>query len=175
MDKLTRIQVITTLTLLLAAAPTAAQDDATPVYTLDYRTGSVTIANNLAILDLPDGYRYLETADARKVVEKIWGNPPNPETVGLIVPAGVEVNADDAWAVVVSWAPEGYVSDDDAASIDYTALLKSMQADTNGSNAERRRLGFPTVTMSGWAQPPHYDPAEKKLYWAQEPGRPWHR
>jgi uncharacterized membrane-anchored protein len=36
------------------------------------------------------------------------------------------------------------------------------------ANAERQRLGYPSMELVGWAQPPHYDAATHKLYWAKE-------
>lgn len=36
------------------------------------------------------------------------------------------------------------------------------------SNEERRKQGFPTVRLIGWAEPPSYDQAANKMYWAKE-------
>jgi uncharacterized membrane-anchored protein len=59
------------------------------------------------------------------------------------------------------------VSDADAAEIDYADLLKDMQQATRDENPERVKAGYPAMELVGWAEPPHYDAADKKLYWAK--------
>jgi uncharacterized membrane-anchored protein len=73
-----------------------------------------------------------------------------------------------AWGIVVGWAGDaGHVDDDDAADIDYDDLLKQMQEGAQAANEQRRKTGYPEVTLQGWAEPPHYDRATRKLYWAK--------
>ncbi|NWH09401.1 MAG: DUF2167 domain-containing protein [Alphaproteobacteria bacterium] len=60
------------------------------------------------------------------------------------------------------------MSDTEAASIDYSQLLADMQAGIRENNPELKKQGYPTYELVGWAEPPHYDQAEHKLYWAQE-------
>ena len=43
-----------------------------------------------------------------------------------------------------------------------------MQRAIRDGNAERQRAGYPTVELNGWAEPPHYDSASHKLYWAKD-------
>jgi len=43
-----------------------------------------------------------------------------------------------------------------------------MREDTDDANEERKKLGYEPVRLVGWAQPPHYDQGNKKLYWAKE-------
>ncbi len=62
----------------------------------------------------------------------------------------------------------GYVDDKDAASIDYAELLTNMQADTLAGNEERKKEGYEPITLVGWASPPKYDFANKRLHWAKE-------
>lgn len=133
---------------------------------LYYERGRIEI-ENLAVLDLPDDYVYLSSEGARYVVEDLWGNPPDPTTLGLIHPAAITPLDDDSWAVIVSFEAEGYVEDDDAEDIDYDDLLESMQEESEASNEQRRELGYPTIELIGWAEKPHYDKDTKKLYWAK--------
>src|SRR5436305_542860 len=72
-----------------------------------------------------------------------------------------------AWAVVITYDEDGYVKDDDAAKIDYGDLLKKMQQGIRDENDERKRAGYPAVELVGWAEPPRYDSASHKLYWAK--------
>lgn len=149
---------------LLVAAATAQdprQDKPTREYA--WATGKVEVEGGYATIDLPDGWRYLQSKDARYVVEQEWGNPPDPSTLGLVVPPG-----DADWAIIVSYEDSGHVDDADATGLDYAALLADMQADAKESNAARKKAGYPTVDLLGWAESPHYDGAAKKLYWAKK-------
>jgi len=134
---------------------------------LAYKTGTMAIAGDRADLALPTGYRYLEQADAQWVLQELWGNPPNPKVLGMVVPAGAELIGDGSWAMVVSYDDEGHVKDDDAKDIDYADLLKNMQEGTSENNAARAKRGYPTVDLLGWAEAPSYDQSAKKLYWAK--------
>ena len=151
--------------LLVPAVVSGAEDPDKPAYQYHYQTGKVTVGSSLATIDLPDGYRYLQTADARHVVEQEWHNPPNETVLGLVLPAGLEIDGD--YAIVISFKDTGYVKDDDAKSQDYTALLKQMQEATHAGNEERKRSGYRTIELLGWAEAPHYDAEAKKAYWAK--------
>jgi uncharacterized membrane-anchored protein len=74
----------------------------------------------------------------------------------------------EGWGIVITYEEEGYVNDDDAAGIDYDALLKQLQEATAASNEDRKKQGFEPVTLIGWAEPPSYDAVAHKLYWAKE-------
>lgn len=133
---------------------------------LKWQSGKVQVGD-LASMALPAGWRYLASRDARTVLEKVWNNPEDTSTLGLVFPPGAGPR-ESHFAVVVSFEDEGYVKDDDAAGLDYTSLLHDMQEDTKSGNADRKRNGYPQVQLLGWAEPPHYDAKEKKLYWAKK-------
>ncbi|WP_437751329.1 DUF2167 domain-containing protein [Sorangium sp. So ce1389] len=133
---------------------------------LKLQSGKVTVGDNLAELDVPEAFRFTGPEGARKVLEA-WGNPPGSDALGMLFPAGLSPIADDSWGVVISYVEEGHVDDDDAKDIDFGELLAEMQKDTSERNLERHKAGFPAVRLIGWAEPPHYDPASKKLYWAK--------
>ena len=84
------------------------------------------------------------------------------------MPAAVPLDDAHSWAVVLTESDDGHVSDEDAASTDYPKLLKQMQQETEDENAERTKAGYSALHLVGWAEPPHYDSANKKLYWARE-------
>jgi len=137
---------------------------------LDFQTGSVAVGSGLAEIDLPDGWTWLGARDARWVVESAWGNPPSPNVLGMAWPpsaAGDEGMDLASWAVIVTFDSDGHVDDSDAADIDYEELLSQMRSDDRADNRTRRERGYPTVELLGWAEPPHYDPAGKRLYWAK--------
>src|ERR1700760_4188802 len=53
---------------------------------LHFQTGTITLKDGLATVQADNGFRFLGTDDARIVLEKMWGNPPNPKILGMIVP-----------------------------------------------------------------------------------------
>ncbi|AEL09027.1 DUF2167 domain-containing protein [Xanthomonas campestris] len=153
---------------LLFAIPADAVDEAQVLAALQYRDGHITVPQAKAHFDLDPTFRYLDKADTRRVLEQLWGNPPDDSVLGMIVPRTPALDAPDSWAVVVTYSDEGYVSDEDAAKIDYSELLADMQKGTAEENAARHEKGYGTVDLLGWAVPPRYDAGSKKLYWAKE-------
>jgi|ERR1041385_112508 uncharacterized membrane-anchored protein len=134
---------------------------------LRYQTGRISIHGGLATLDLPADFRYLDAPET-EIVLRAWGNPPGSETLGMLVPTGLQVLTPEGWGVIISYSEDGYVKDDDAAKIDYGDLLADMQKATRDANPERAKAGYPTVELVGWAEPPRYDSAAHKLYWAKD-------
>lgn len=136
---------------------------------LTYQTGDVVIGDGMATLHLGTGFRYLGPTDTERLLVEAWGNPPGMSALGMIVPAEVSpLDQKLGWGVVITYAEEGYVEDDDADDIDYDELLESMQEGTEAENEERVRQGYGAVHVVGWAEPPHYDGARNSLYWAKE-------
>ncbi|MCB9917024.1 MAG: DUF2167 domain-containing protein [Planctomycetes bacterium] len=129
-------------------------------------TGKAKVRDH-ATIDLPDGWGYLQTKDARFVVEKVWGNPPDAGVLGLVIPSTSKDPREWAYGIITSFEDEGYVKDDDAKDTDYDQLLADMQAGMSEANKQRKKAGYGTVDLVGWAERPHYDSAQKKLYWAK--------
>ena len=160
---------------LLCVAPftAAAQEDEGIsveqfLQSLQFRSGAIEVPQAKARFNLDADFRYLDQADARRVLEDMWGNPPDEDVLGMIVPRSPGLADDGSWAVVVTYADDGYVSDEDASRIDYTKLLHEMQEQTREANPEREKAGYGTLQLVGWAVPPRYDGASNKLYWAKE-------
>ena len=138
------------------------------VSSLHYRQGEIALSQADAHLKLGTQFRFLDAPDARKVLEDLWGNPPDDSVLGLVVPAAVPLDDAHSWAVVLTESDDGHVSDEDASETDYPKLLKQMQEETEDENADRKKAGYPALHLVGWAEPPRYDSANKKLYWARE-------
>jgi uncharacterized membrane-anchored protein len=119
---------------------------------------------------LPDGFYFLETDDANRVLVDLWGNPPDEggTLLGMLFPAQYTPFDGDSWAVTVEYVEEGHVSDADAADIDYGDLLAGMKRDIRAASGDRIAAGYEAIELLGWAEAPHYDPASRKLYWAKE-------
>ena len=136
------------------------------VDSLKFQDGTIELGSELARVDLPDSMAYLNPADTDRVLQA-WGNPPNPDTMGMIVPKGEDLFADSGWVVIVTYSDEGHIDDDDAASIDYDELLEGMQASVAEANPARVKEGYAAVELLGWAEPPSYAAESHKLYWAK--------
>lgn len=148
------------------ATPQAGEEQEFQGPALDYQTGDIVLPNKVATLHLGEKYRYLDPANAEKVLVA-WGNPPGHETQGAIVPNDVDPFTQEGWAVFLTYEDDGHVDDSEAAEIDYADLLKDMQKGTEDSNPARKEAGYPEIHLVGWAEQPHYDSSAKKLYWAQ--------
>jgi len=161
-----------TLGFVRADAPGSAEDRIAAAQKLadglHYRQGEIALRNGLAKINLPADFRYLDSNDAQIVLSKIWNNPDTGRTLGLIVPANVNLLSSDAWVVVITFDEDGYVKDDDAAKINYNDLLKQMQEKVHEASKEREKRGYGSMELVGWAAPPRYDTATHKLYWAKE-------
>ena len=160
---------------LLAAANAGAQDDAGRkaamqlIDSLQFQSGTINVAAAHATLKLNSQFRFLDAQNAQRVLSDLWGNPPDSDVLGMLVPVAAPLSdPKKSWAVVISYDSDGHVSDSDAASTDYDAMLKEMQQGTAEANAERKRQGYPEVELVGWATKPHYDAQTAKLYWAKE-------
>jgi uncharacterized membrane-anchored protein len=139
------------------------------VESVDYRQGPVPIGMTGVRLNVPPNFYFLSESDARRVLTEAWGNPPSAVegVLGMILPAD-KTPVDNTWGVIIRYDHDGYVSDEDAAHIDYTNLLAELQQSTNAENEERKKGGFPAIELIGWAAPPFCDKDTHKLHWAKE-------
>lgn len=178
-----QLQLITPL-LVLASSLVIAQDEEAYELTaeeqqqlqhyqailesLNPQTGEIQIGANLARLNVPEEFYFLSPKDAEKVLVDVWGNPPDQDVLGMLFPAKYSPLDYESWAVTIDYVDDGYVSDDDATDIDYNDLLNDMQDEIREANPDRVAAGYGAIELVGWAEPPHYDPANKQLYWAKE-------
>lgn len=163
--------MLSALFCLLLTAPLVHAAETSPeqlMTSLKFQEGKITLPGDIATLNLPPNFRYLAPADAGRLLSEGWGNPPGIETLGMIVPTAVHPLSREGWGVVVTYEKQGHVKDDDADSIKYDELLKTMQESMVEANAERKKQGYQPMTLVGWAEAPRYDKASHKLYWAKE-------
>jgi uncharacterized membrane-anchored protein len=107
-------------------------------------------------LVVPENYLFLDIADTSKYLE-LNQNIPSGEEV-MVAPKGLQ------WAAYLSFSEEGYVKDDE--KIDAVELLKAMQEGDKAQNEARKRRGWPSLHVVGWAVPPAYNSSNKRLEWA---------
>tara|TARA_R110001606_G_scaffold395210_1_gene567008 strand:+ start:139 stop:1065 length:927 start_codon:yes stop_codon:yes gene_type:complete len=137
---------------------------------MDPQTGNIQLPGEVAELNVPDNFYFLNAADAHKVLEDIWGNPPGSagSMLGMLFPVGSTPFESDTWGVTIEYEQDGYVTDEDADEIDYDALLTQMQEDTAQISADRVAQGYDAISLVGWAAAPYYDKSSNKLHWAKE-------
>jgi len=135
---------------------------------VSYQKGIVELQGSVAKLTIPEGYKFLDVEQSKRVLSDIWGNPPS-ETLGMLFPESSEILGEDfVYAVEISYLEDGYIDDEDAKDIDYDDLLVEMKEDTSVENEERVKLGYESIEFVGWASEPFYDDLNKKLHWAKE-------
>src|SRR6478735_8535047 len=81
---------------------------------LDYQQGDITLRGDLAHLNVPEEFRFLNPSDTATVLTKLWGNPPSgARTLGMLIPASTKPTEPDAWGVIITYEEDGYVKDHD--------------------------------------------------------------
>jgi uncharacterized membrane-anchored protein len=135
---------------------------------LSYQSGDISLVDGKVTIKLTDDFRYLDSANARKVLVDIWNNPPEAGSVtGMIVPKDINFLRGSGWAAIVQWKDEGYVKDDDFAKTDFNKMLADLKEQSAEESKERVKRGYGPMELTGWATPPHYDRQTHKLYWAK--------
>lgn len=147
------------LTALLALAVSVSAQE------IKWTEGPVTaeLGDNLAKVDVPEGYVFADADESRKFME-MTGNPPTGRELGVIMPAAEGKN----WFLIFEYEEAGFIKDDDKDEIDADAILESVREGTEASNEERKKLGAGPIHVVGWFEKPHYDSKSHNLVWAIE-------
>lgn len=131
------------------------------------RTGAVQLSSAHCTLNVPDGFVFLDPQESKHLLVDYWDNPEDrlEEVLGTMVKADAGIYGNVETAYVVSYDNCGYVSDEDAASIDYSDLLKEIQEgleEENKSNPNGEKW-----ELVGWGWQPTYDNQKKVLAWSK--------
>ena len=118
---------------------------------LSTQRGLISLPGGLAQLNLPPELEYLDPVQTKKVVEELWGNPPGATYQGMIVRSARDVIDSNCIAAIIQYDDSGYISDKDAASINFSDLMKSMQEGEKAMNEQRKAQGFPGLPCRGQA------------------------
>lgn len=133
-----------------------------------FKTGKIALQGDLATLNVPKGFKYLDSEQSEQLMTELWGNPPEP-SLGMLFPEDISVIGDDfTFAIEITYSEDGYIDDEDAEDIDYDELLEEMQESATNENSDREALGYLPIDVVGWAAEPFYDHDTKKLHWAKE-------
>jgi uncharacterized membrane-anchored protein len=139
------------------------------LHDLHPRMGDVKLSEAAASLHLGDSYYFVSPAESKRILVDAWGNSPDAGdgVLGMVFRKGSTFVDADAWAAVITYEPQGYVSDDDAKSADYGKILTDAQGTEGDLNEERKNQGLDPIHIVGWAQPPYYDKKHHTLIWAR--------
>ena len=79
---------------------------------------------------------------------------------------GLAIDFIDETQIVIQDFDIGYIDDDDWGDFDPAVVLSALREATEDANTERRRNGYPTLQVLGYAVEPRYDPTLDAVYWA---------
>ncbi len=132
------------------------------------QTGEVAVPGAKATLHLGEKYYFIGPGDSRRIIVDAWQNPPDAAdgVIGMVFPVGA--NFTDSWGAVITYKAEGWVSDKDAADISANKLLEQMREGEATDNEARKKDGYPTMHVEGWAQMPTYNKAGHYAIWARD-------
>jgi uncharacterized membrane-anchored protein len=130
--------------LVLAQDPPKSRAQAEAlVASLQFQQGTIDLHHGLASLQVPNRFRFLNGHDANTVLVQLWGNPSQPEPLGMLVPEDISPLSRAFWGVIMSYEENGYVKDKDAEKINYDELLNQIRKGAQVSNKEREKQGYP--------------------------------
>lgn len=135
---------------------------------LDRQQGLIELPNSVATLNVPEQFYYLDPDDAQRVLVEVWNNPPGPKKLGMLFPVDATPFDSEVWGVEIDYEQDGYVSDENADTINYDELLIEMQQSIDDANPDRVAAGYDKIRLLGWASQPYYDKSTHKLHWAKE-------
>jgi len=149
--------------LAAASAPSIGQQSqepgsiATQIQNLGWKIGPSDgkIAGR-ATIAIPAKYGFLGAADTSKFLT-LMRNLPRTDSY-TFAPLDLD------WFAIFDFEDTGYIKDDE--KIDADAVLQSLKEGNARGNEERKRRGYPALTLDGWFVPPHYDTDSKRLEWA---------
>ncbi len=116
-----------------------------------------------ATITVPASCLFTGMDGVKAFLEATQNNASGNERGVLLCPAN---GTNDTWFVLFSYDQSGYVRDDEGANLDADAILASVRSGTEAGNRERKRRGWATLTVEGWATKPFYDRATNNLTWA---------
>ena len=127
------------------------------INSLGWKTDGSGQHHDLATLDIPTGYRFLNGEDAAKLMEA-YGNLPSTYD-GMIATDSLD------WLVLFEFEKSGYVKDDEKDELNAKKLLSTMQEQQELGNEYRQERGLEPMFLDGWAVEPKYNETTNNLEW----------
>jgi uncharacterized membrane-anchored protein len=136
---------------------------------IEYVTGNLSLAGGKVKLTVPDGFKFIDAAQSRFILEDVWGNMKDEDVLGMIVKDGFKVTRlVNDYSFVISFSNIGFVPDDKDIDLDHAELLETLKSNMQVSNKTRITHGVNTMTVKSWALVPYFDAYKKALYWANK-------
>ena len=153
------------LALLLSAslwigAPAGSAQESAPSLPFQAGPGTFQIGDGLAEIVLDDDYLFLDRPGTQALL-RLTENPMDGSERATVLP----VSDAEQWFIVFEWEDLGYVSDEES-DLDTEALLDTIMEGTKVANAEREKMGWATMDITGWHDAPRYDEETNNLTWA---------
>lgn len=137
-----------------------AQDSESIFKRVQWQKGpSIADLGKIAKVNIPLGYLFADGNDTRLLMEAMKNLPSGAE-LGFVAPGEFD------WYVVFEFDETGYIKDDEKHSLDADAILKTLKTSNEKGNEERRKRGWPIMTIIGWERKPHYNTVTHNLEWA---------
>jgi uncharacterized membrane-anchored protein len=132
-----------------------------PEYNFIEGPKKVTLENDIAVVELPKGYVFLDKADTEKMLREM-AEPAEKGILGSIIKPDDETK----WYALITYDDIGYVQDDEADKLDAGELLNQIQEGTKESNEERVKMGGVAIHVTGWFKSPTYTRNIHTLSWS---------
>ena len=113
---------------------------------------------NMAEIQVPEGTRFTGPEGTRLLLEAMH-NPTDGSELGLLTTEALD------WFVVFVFEDIGYVKDADKEKLDADEMLASLRKANEYGNEERKKRGWPPITVVGWHTPPFYNKETNNLEW----------
>lgn len=117
----------------------------------------------VAEVRVPASCRVTDAEGSKQFMEATQNTADDSE-VGILLCSNPRRDA--TWFVVFSFRKTGLIKDDEKATLDQAAILKTLQRGTDAGNQERRRRGWQELEIVGWQRPPYYDAVTHNLTWS---------
>src|SRR5687768_3696383 len=63
-----------------------------------YQHGEIQLDHGIGVLNVPPGFRFLDSHQSEYVIHDLWGNPPDAPTLGMIIPENRGLTNERSWA-----------------------------------------------------------------------------
>tara|TARA_R110002072_G_scaffold46591_9_gene129003 strand:- start:41987 stop:42961 length:975 start_codon:yes stop_codon:yes gene_type:complete len=124
------------------------------------QTGTIDLGG-VAEIKLEAGWQWIDGLQGQRLLRE-FGNEMDPSVRGVALPPDFATSNIFA---VYTISDDGHIEDEEP---DYDELLEQMKEQTVEGSKARKQAGMGGVELMGWAEPPHYDKQDHKLYWAKE-------
>ncbi|MBN2573318.1 MAG: DUF2167 domain-containing protein [Deltaproteobacteria bacterium] len=113
---------------------------------------------SVAEIQVPEGTRFTGPEGTRLLLEAMR-NPTDGSELGLLTNEALD------WFVIFVFEDIGYVKDADKEKLDADEILESLRKANEYGNQERKKRGWPPITVVGWHTPPFYNKETNNLEW----------